>query len=109
MILGTATPESIDRLQKSLEATLPYALGIFEHSPFENELIESSLFPGEDALKEKWKKKVESIIGETQLRLPDWNSIQPELGGRVGKHTTHLQPLLDEMSEVFKIDPTAEW
>ena len=32
-----------------------------------------------------------------------------ELGGRHGQHTEHLQPLLDEMAEVFRLDPTAEW
>lgn len=107
--LGGATPESISRLQKSLNLALPYALGIFEKSPVESELIASAVFQGEDELMSKWKKKVEEIIGQTQLNLPDWNSIKPVLGGRYGKHSEHLQPLLDEMSEVFKIDPTAEW
>jgi len=41
--------------------------------------------------------------------LPDLKIITPIYGGRIGKHTEHLQPLLDEMSEVFRIDPTAEW
>ncbi len=107
--LGTATPESIERLQKSLEYALPFALGIFEPSPFENELISTNIFLGEENLKERWMKKVESVISQTNLTLPDWNLVKPELGGRLGTHTAHLQPLLDEMSEVFKIDPTAEW
>ena len=63
----------------------------------------------EQKLKEKWVTKVETIISQTSLHLPDWNLVQPVLGGRLGKHSEHLQPLLDEMSEVFKIDPTAEW
>jgi len=32
--LGSATEESISRLQSSLETAMPYALGIFEESPF---------------------------------------------------------------------------
>jgi ring-1,2-phenylacetyl-CoA epoxidase subunit PaaC len=107
--LGSATEESISRLQKSLEYALPYALGIFEESPYEKEIIASGIFGGEQVLAEKWKKKVEEVITQTQLRLPDWNLIQPIAGGRQGKHTEHLQPLLDEMSEVFRIDPTAQW
>lgn len=107
--LGSATEESITRLQKSLESALPFSLGIFEASPFENELMESGIFGGEQILKEKWMKKVEEIISQTQLHLPDWKLQQPVLGGRTGKHSEHLQPLLDEMSEVFRIDPTAEW
>lgn len=107
--LGTATEESISKLQKSLDYAMPFALGMFEESPYEKELIAGGIFGGERALKEKWMKKVEEIISQTNLTLPDWKLIQPVMGGRVGKHTVHLQPLLDEMSEVFRIDPSAEW
>lgn len=107
--LGSATEESISKLQKSLDYAMPYALGMFEESPYEKELIESGIFGGEKALKERWMKKVEEIISQTSLRPPDWKVVQPVIGGRVGKHSEHLQPLLDEMSEVFRIDPSAEW
>ncbi|MBS1950848.1 MAG: 1,2-phenylacetyl-CoA epoxidase, subunit C [Cytophagales bacterium] len=107
--LGSATEESISRLQNSLAYTLPYALGIFEESPNEGEIIHSKIFLGEQALKTKWIVKIEEVISQTQLHLPNLATIAPAYGGRTGKHTEHLQPLLDEMSEVFKIDPTAEW
>lgn len=107
--LGNATEESISRLQNSLNYALPYALGMFEESPYEKELISSGIFGGEQSLKERWMKKVEEQINQTNIQLPDWKSIQPVNGGRTGKHSEYLQPLLDEMSEVFKIDPTAEW
>jgi ring-1,2-phenylacetyl-CoA epoxidase subunit PaaC len=107
--LGSATPESIGRLQKSLEYAMPFALGIFEPSPYEQELISAGIFEGEEVLQKKWQAKIESIISQTKLILPDLKMVKPELGGRKGVHTEHLQPLLDEMSEVFKIDPTAEW
>jgi len=35
--------------------------------------------------------------------------VTPVYGGRKGEHTADLQPLLDEMTEVFRIDPAAEW
>lgn len=107
--LGTATEESKSRMQKSLEYALPYALGIFEASPYQKELAVDGIFAGEAVLLEKWKVKVEAVLSQTQLQLPNWNSIEPVLGGRTGKHSEHLQPLLTEMSEVFRIDPTAEW
>lgn len=107
--LGSATEESISRLQKSLDYSLPFALGMFEESPYEKEIVQSGIFGGEQVLKEKWMKKVEEVISQTQLQLTDWKLVTPVVGGRIGKHTEHLQPLLDEMSEVFKIDPTAEW
>jgi ring-1,2-phenylacetyl-CoA epoxidase subunit PaaC len=107
--LGSATEESISRLQDSLNFAVPYALGMFEESPYEKDLISSKIFGGEQALKERWMKKVEEIISQTSLHLPDWKTLQPVLGGRTGKHSEHLQPLLDEMSEVFNIDTAAEW
>lgn len=107
--LGRATEESIARLQQSLDYTLPFALGIFEKSRYEKEIIDGGIFAGEEQLRAMWQPRVEQILKETSLRLPSWDSIQPKAGGRNGVHTEHLQPLLDEMGEVFRIDPTAEW
>jgi ring-1,2-phenylacetyl-CoA epoxidase subunit PaaC len=107
--LGSATEESISRLQHSLEKAMPYALGIFEESPYEKELVAEGIFAGEQELKKKWLEKIENIISQTQLHLPDWKIVTPVLGGRVGKHSEHLHPLLNEMGEVFRIDPGAEW
>jgi len=107
--LGSATEESISRLQNSLIEAMPYALGLFEPSTFEQELIDSGVFAGEEALKTEWKRAVSDVISETSLELPDMDSLSPVFGGRYGDHSEHLQPLLDEMSEVFKVDPTADW
>ena len=107
--LGSATEESVSRLQRSLEVAMPYAMGIFEESPLEKEIIAQEIFGGEQELKKRWHAKIESVIAQTQLHLPDLKILTPVFGGRIGKHSEHLQPLLDEMSEVFKIDPTAEW
>ncbi len=107
--LGSATPESISRLQSSLDYSLPYALGIFEESPFEKILQEENIFGGEKLAEQRWKSKVDEILANTKLNLPEWKNVAPVSGGRSGRHSEHLQPLLDEMSEVFRIDPQAEW
>ncbi|PIQ47056.1 MAG: phenylacetate-CoA oxygenase subunit PaaI [Cytophagales bacterium CG12_big_fil_rev_8_21_14_0_65_40_12] len=107
--LGSATEESIIRLQTSLDSAMPYALGIFESSKFEKELISEGIFRGEETVKSEWLTQVKSILEHTKLTMPNIETITPVFGGRYGKHTAHLQPLLDEMSEVFKEDPTADW
>ena len=106
--LGAATEESITRLQQSLDMAFPYALGIFEPSAHEQALIDEGIFKGEAALASEWATKVVSIISKTELTMPALDQT-PVFGGRKGEHTEHLQPLLDEMSEVFKIDPAADW
>jgi ring-1,2-phenylacetyl-CoA epoxidase subunit PaaC len=107
--LGTATEESIERLQKSLDFALPYATGIFEPSPYEKEIIDNGFFAGEHVVYSRWKVKIQEVLAATRLVLPNLEETNAVMGGRIGKHSEHLQPLLDEMSEVFKIDPTAEW
>jgi ring-1,2-phenylacetyl-CoA epoxidase subunit PaaC len=106
--LGSATAESISRLQTSLEYAWPYALGIFEVSPYETELIDQKIFIGEEVVKKEWLERVNNVIAQTNLKLPSLQ-LQAVEGGRIGNHSEHLQSLLDEMSEVFKIDPGAEW
>lgn len=107
--LGSATEESVQRLQQSLEMALPYALGMFEPSPFEPDLIAARIFAGEKVLEQRWRERVTTVLALTSLQAPEWTHNTPVIGGRSGKHSEHLQPLLDEMGEVFRIDPSAEW
>lgn len=107
--LGSATRESINRLQSSLDYALPYAMGMFEPSPLEKKLVEEKIFEGEKILRLRWQEKTEEILKQTQLNLKFWNTVEAVTGGRAGKHSEHLQPLLDEMSEVYRSDPSAEW
>ena len=107
--LGNAGKESNSRLQKTLYESFNLALGIFENSEYEDILISSKVFPGEEKLEELWLKKIIPIIESASLKLPDKKTWKPAYGGRNGKHTEYLQPLIDEMSEVFRIDPKAEW
>ncbi len=107
--LGNANAETIERFQRSLDYAMPFALGIFEASQYEQELIETGIFQGEEALKESWLKEVEGTLSETHLNMPDIKTLSPVIGGRYGAHTEHLQPLLEEMGEVLRSDPSAEW
>ena len=107
--LGNSTEEAILRLQSSLNEAIPYALGMFETSTFEQELIDVDIYGGEEAVKAEWFHRIEAVLEKTALKLPDMAGTHPRFGGRYGEHTEHLQPLLNEMAEVFNIDPTAEW
>jgi len=107
--LGTADNETTLRMQKVLDYSLPYALGIFEPSQFEEELKSEGVFDGERKLQSLWQKSIGEVIGQTQLSLPTFASIEPAYGGRYGRHTEHLQPLLSEMGEVIQSDTNAAW
>lgn len=107
--LGNATEDSIGKLQNSLNSAMPLALGIFEPSEQENALIAHGIFAGEVEVEKQWRRKIADVLSNTKLQLPDLDKIEPVYGGRRGQHSEFLQPLLNEMSEVFRIDPNAEW
>ena len=107
--LGNADEETVARMQKQLDYALPYALGVFEPSKFEDILISDEVFGGERVLQSLWQDKIAGIFAETKLVLPSWPTLEPAYGGRYGQHTEHLQPLLTEMGEVIQSDPNAEW
>jgi ring-1,2-phenylacetyl-CoA epoxidase subunit PaaC len=107
--LGGGTEESNSRIQKALNDSFNLALGIFEPGDFENELSDMKVFEGENVLQNRWIEIIKPIIESSNLMLPDKSLWNPSYGGRKGQHTEHLQLLLNEMAEVFRIDPEAEW
>lgn len=107
--LGHGNEESRARMQSALNECMPLALGIFEPSEYENVLIEAGIFPGEEKLKQVWLEQITPVIAESNLQMPDLIAIEPSNGGRKGFHTEYLKPLLEEMTEVYRIDPSAEW
>lgn len=106
---GNGNEESASRMQAALNICYPLALGIFEQSNVEQELINEGIFAGEDALKSQWLQTISPILEKAKLTLPSSFDETSAMGGRKGFHTEHLQPLLDEMTSVFRIDPSAEW
>lgn len=107
--LGTGNEISHQRMQKALEYAFPYSLGMFEAFPYEKELIELGIYPGENELKIRWIEKISWILKEANLILPEPSGIHPILGGRNGSHSEYLKPLLKEMNEVYSSDPGTEW
>lgn len=107
--LGSANEESRARMQSALNECMPLALGIFEPSDYELALQNEGIFPGEKFLQDAWIDHISPILNAGELRMPDVGNCTPSYGGRAGFHTEFLKPLIDEMSEVYKIDPKAEW
>lgn len=107
--LGNSDWETISRMQGCVNELWPYALGLFEKSPFEEILIKESVFQGEVKLKQLWLDRILGILEKTQIFRPEDTKSISGFGGRAGQHTPYLSVLLDEMIEVIKLDPTTEW
>ena len=107
--LAKGTEESHARMQSSLDYAMPYALGIFEKSDYEDVLIKEAIFGGEEKLQEIWLEKITAIVTAGGLVMPHVPDSKIVYGGRKGYHSKFLEPLLDEMTEVTQLDPGAEW
>jgi len=107
--LGHGSEESKARLQSAVNQNFGLALGMFESFEGENLLVQQGIYKGEAAIREIWLGEVQAVLLEAGLKMPDAATTASVLGGRKGFHTEFLQPLLDEMTEVFRVDPAAEW
>lgn len=107
--LAKASEESKLRLQTAIDTHFNLALGIFEDGQSANTLNEMKIFEGESVLKDKWLEKITQLLNNSGLSVPDKAAWNPAYGGRKGFHSEYLQPLLNEMGEVFRLDPKAEW
>jgi ring-1,2-phenylacetyl-CoA epoxidase subunit PaaC len=96
-------------MQSTLDKCFDLALGIFEESDFARELRELKIFDGEKILQQRWLESITPVLENGSLKMPEKNNWKPAYGGRKGLHTEYLQPLIDEMGEVFRLDPQAEW
>ena len=99
--------ESHERMQTTLNHIFPLALGMFEEMTSDPLLISSGIYTGEQSIKHDWIETITAILTQAQLIIP--HDITPIYGGRTGNHSEYLDPLLQEMTEVFSIDPLANW
>jgi ring-1,2-phenylacetyl-CoA epoxidase subunit PaaC len=107
MRLGDATEESHRRMQSAVDIAFPQAFGIFEKLEGEEELMQAKVFAGNEVLELQWKNVVIPVITSAGLRAPA--QYLPDLGGRKGKHNAHLQSLVDDLQQVYRIAPAAKW
>jgi ring-1,2-phenylacetyl-CoA epoxidase subunit PaaC len=99
--------EAHDKIQGAIAELWPYCGGIFEPSPYETEQNTAGVILPSSELKARWIAAVTAYLEPLGVHVDA--SLLAHEGGRKGHHTEHLEPLLTEMSEVFKLDPAAEW
>lgn len=107
--LARGSEESRLRIQSELNATYPMALGIWETSHYTEELAASGVQISEMALESEWDIAVQAFTAEVGLTLPQKADVTGYLGGRQGYHSEHLDSMLAEMGEVFRLDSAAIW
>jgi len=105
--LGRGTEESHSRMQTAVDRLFPHALGVFEPTAADQTLAAAEIQPREADLCKAWRDRVEPILHEAGLSVPA--EAQPVYGGRTGKHPATFARLLEDMQEVYRLDPAAKW
>ena len=108
--LGRGTPESHERIGQAINGLADDAAGLFEPWEGLKVLVDAGLYPGSDLeMYDTWCAAIMHVLGQAHLtvHLEIGNADDPH--GRRGVHSEHLAPMLDEMCEVFRLEPHAAW
>ena len=104
--LGLGTEESHRRTKKALNTLWPFALQMFVPLPNEAALVANSILPDSAQLQARWLDIVLPFLHQAGLEVPE--TLEPIATSRQ-QHSKYLVPLLQEMQEVARQDPGAEW
>ena len=101
--LGDGTPQSHSRMQGALDALWPYAGELTLGDALDARLAAAGVAPAAESLKPGW----DAVFAEATLIPPA--SAFAHKGGRAGRHTEALGPLLAQMQFLQRAYPNATW
>ena len=105
--LGDGTETSHLKMQNALNDLWEYSGEFFIPSASEIEMQSQGIGADLNVLSVKWKSKVEEILNEATLNIPE-SSFQQK-GGKTGLHSEHMGYILAEMQYLQRAYPGAEW
>jgi len=105
--LGDGTELSHARAQAAVDALWPYTGEMFEADDAERALIDTGITPDPAGLRPVFDRTVDSVFAEATLTRPADGWMHS--GGRIGRHSEHLGPMLAEMQILPRTFPGATW
>ncbi|MEA2838707.1 MAG: ring,2-phenylacetyl-CoA epoxidase subunit PaaC [Methylobacteriaceae bacterium] len=105
--LGDGTDESHERAEAALDELWIYTGELFERDETERLLASSGIAPDTGALREPWQARIEPILREAALKIPNTPFMQT--GGRSGCHSEHLGYILADLQFLQRAHPEAVW
>lgn len=107
--LALGTEESHRRLQDAIKHLWRYQPEMFDRDDIDQACLASGFAPLSSSLESDWMAHMQPLVDECQLELPDIGKATYFRGGRQGRHSEHLHPLLSEMQSVARQHPGATW
>jgi ring-1,2-phenylacetyl-CoA epoxidase subunit PaaC len=105
--LGDGTDESHERAEAAFDELWTYTGELFETDETERSLAQSGIAPDASILEDSWRKRLEPILREATLKIP--NATWMQTGGRSGCHTEHLGYILADLQFLQRAHPEAVW
>ncbi|HMU02518.1 MAG TPA: phenylacetate-CoA oxygenase subunit PaaC, partial [Saprospiraceae bacterium] len=105
--LGDGTEESHQKMQESLNDTMPYFEEMFLPATFELECTSLGIAPDLSMIRKAAYQKFEETIHTATLMLPESKAFQK--GGKTGLHSEHLGYILAELQFMQRAYPNATW
>lgn len=103
--LALGTDESRRRTLTAFDDLWPYVAELFRDEPLMDRL--EGVAPRPSTLREAFDAAIAPILAEAELELP--STFTAAGGGREGRHSEHLAPLLAEMQVLTRSHPGATW
>lgn len=107
--LSNGGEEARIRIQNAINLAYPLAFSMFETCDYHQHLAQEKIIISEQEIENQWVDEIQNLVQKTPITLPKVDNQTIYYGGRKGIHSEYLEPLINEMSEVFVIDPTAKW
>lgn len=104
--MATHDQDSRARLEDAWRRVQEWAGDLADLGPSGSEFEASGLCPSVEAMVGQYQERVSEMAGA--LGLPPME-LKTRENGRCGEHTEALQEALDTLSEVYRLDPTANW
>lgn len=105
--LGDGTEESHTRIQEALNERWMYTGELFAASEADTAMQQEGIGADLEALKTQWMQRVQAVLQEATLIMPENNWMQK--GGKEGVHTEHLGYLLAELQFMQRAYPGMKW
>ncbi|RLD19218.1 MAG: phenylacetate-CoA oxygenase subunit PaaI, partial [Bacteroidetes bacterium] len=105
--MGDGTEVSRNIMQTALEELWRYTGELYTPTELELSLSEAGIAPDFMELEKNWKEKVEDVLREATLHIPETTYMQS--GGKMGIHTEHMGFILTELQYMQRTYPNLQW
>ena len=105
--LGDGTELSKAKMQDAIDGLWTYTDELFHQTEADKAMVAEGIGVDVTKLKETYYKKVNAILEEATLEIPESKWFQK--GGKEGIHTEHLGYLLAELQYMQRAYPNMEW